>query len=436
MALLLLGVLVLRAGGFEGISHDDAARSLLAVDFRASPRLDATRSSWLPAHTWLLGAALTILRPSRLWWVSLAGGLAACASLVALSRRRGLTGWALVISVALPLCWPWTVVASAAPGVPELPCVALVLGALVALERTTLAGDLTAGLLLTVACGHRYEAWWATAGVLAVLAHGRAWRRLGRVGIVALAIPALWLLMNHQRAGDALDFLHRVRAFREAEGALEPLWRRALRFPTLLGREAPWAYFGAAVTLATTRRLRPETAAALAVLAGLVSGELQGSGPTHHPERALLLPVWLLGPAAGVALGRLGGARGPLLALALAACWGAYPLRRARFTSVAPEAPAAGREVRRLLGGDRSRCWFVEAAWEEFLWVEHASEASRRAVPDRDYGGPAPSEDTALARLPACATVAAVTSERLRVALRGRQFRERWSHGGWTVLAR
>jgi hypothetical protein len=314
--------------------------------------------------------------------------------------------------------------------------VALVLWALVALERATATGDLAAGLLLTLACGHRYEAWWAAAGVLLALAHGRAWRRAGLVAVAALAMPVLWLVINHQRSGDALEFVHRVRSFREAEGSLGAPWLRAVRFPWLLLREAPVVVLGAAVSIVTTRRLRAETAAALAVLVGLVSGELQGSGPTHHPERALLLPVWLLGPAAGEALGRLRGAWGPALPLALAACWGAYPMRGSRFTSVASEAPAAGREVRRHLGRDPSRCWFIEAAWEEFLWVEHASEASRRAVPDRAYGGPGPSENAPLARLPACATVAAVTSERAREALVVHGFQARWSRGGWTVLAR
>jgi hypothetical protein len=432
---LCAAVLVLRGLGFEGISHDDAARSLLAVDFAAAPRVDATGSSWLPAHTWLLGTSLRALRPTQLWALSLAAGVASCVAVVLCARSAGARGWALVGAAALPTLWPWSVAAAAAPGVPELVCVALVLWALGALGRQSVGGDLCAGLLLALACGHRYEAWWATAGVLLWLTQARAWGRVARVGAVALAAPWLWVLLDHHRSGTWLDFARRVRSFRASEGPLPAWWLRALAPPWLLLWEAPWAAVGGLWAAGTQRRSEPGTWAAAAVLAGLLLGELHGAGPTHHPERTLLLPVWLLTPTVAQALGRLRGAWGAA-ALALALAWGAYPLSLARVSSVDPAAPRAGRAVAAALRGRPGACWFVESAWLEFLWVEHSSEASRRAVPDRVYGGPTPTVPEALSRLPACASVAAVTSERLREALQGREFQERWRGGGWTVLVR
>src|SRR6187549_3442459 len=58
--------IVLQRVGFIGISDDDAARTLIAWDFARAPSLDATRSSWLPVHTYLLGALLAVSR--EIWW--------------------------------------------------------------------------------------------------------------------------------------------------------------------------------------------------------------------------------------------------------------------------------------------------------------------------------------------------------------------------------
>ncbi len=234
--------------GFVGISNDDASRALIAWDFARAPSLDPTRSSWLPVHTYITGAALRVFP----WLDVTPRVLSALSALVALlagarlTTRAGVRSFALAIVLVACVSWRWSVMTSAAGAVPEMPCVALVVVALWALgrERATVGSRLLAGVSLALACGHRYEAWCAAFALVAVelyLAREEKGLRRGAavLAVAAMVVPVAWLVINHARSGDALDFAKRVVAWRRAEGPLASVPERIVHYPWLAVRELP-----------------------------------------------------------------------------------------------------------------------------------------------------------------------------------------------------
>jgi hypothetical protein len=222
---------------------------------------------------------------------------------------------------------------------------------------------------------------------------------------------------------------------------LAPWVTRALRYPWLTLRElGVWtmlAALGLRAARGEARALAWRCAAcAIAVLLWLTVGDARGGGPTHHPERALVLVQWLLAPLAALGLGSLARTSRVAAALCLAVCFvlGAPRVRDWR-DGVSVDAVCAGDAVRRARRQRSDAPWFVELDRQDFLWVELRSNAPERAVPDRVYRGRAPSIEaaTALAR---GSVVAAVSSMRVSRALESAGFREFERCGGWRVLAR
>ncbi len=436
-AALVVAVFSLRASGFTGISNDDASRALIAWDFSRSPSLDPTRSSWLPVHTYALGAIVTLWRdldaaPRAL---SLAAAIACVALSARLARDLGARRVATLAALAIAASWRWTLLPAASGAVPEMPCVAWFLGAIVSLQGGRPA---LAGACLSLACGHRYEAWF---GGAALVVYELVSRRPGawRFALAASAVPLAWLAINHARAGDALEFVRRVEAFRRAEGALPPWPSRALREPLLLVTEVPLlvlaasrgVYRGSApdrdVTLA--RRL---AFAALATLATVTLGDLRGGGATHHPARALTLVAWTLTPLAALGLSSITSRAWALAAVALSVFIGA-PRARELHDGVSRDAVCAGDAVKRARATRRGP-WFIEFARQDALWVEARSGAPERALPDRAYGSP--SADPARAVDRRGAGVAAVSSDEARESLRGSGYSLADRCGAWSVWTR
>lgn len=428
---LLVAVVCLRATGFVGISNDDAARALIAWDFAHAPTLDPTRSSWLPAHTWTLGALLALWPDldavPRL--VSLASTLASIALTLRIARALGATNLAALAALAIPLSWRWTLLPAAAGAVPEMPCVAWFLGAVALLQGRRFA---LAGACLTLACGHRYEAWFGGAALVVFeLASKRegAWR----FALTASLLPLAWLAINYARGGDALDFVHRVEAFRRAEGPLPPWPARALRDTTLLLTELPLLVVAAALGLRVAWRdhsARGLMVTAAATLALLTLGDLRGGGPTHHPARALTLLAWALTPIAAVGLSSL-RARAWLVAVVVPSLVVGAP--RPHDAAVSRDAVCAGDAVRRARI-TRSGAWFIEFDRQDALWVEARSGAPDAARADRAYGAHAVDPSRDFTRAPA--SIAAVSSDAHSAALRAAGLHVDARCGAWRVWVR
>lgn len=343
-----LGVVVLRSG-FHAVSDDDFARIVIAQRFAAAPALDPTGTSWLPFPFWIYGAAHAVFGDSLsvARAVALLLGSASVLLLLAAARVLGLGRLGAVAGAAFGALFPYSAYLGAAT-VPELPSAALtVFGAasLAARGRVRLLG----ALALTAACASRYEAW-PVALTFALFSLADSRRKRGRVpfaaALLALSFPAAWSLYGLLHHGDPLFFVARVAAYRAALGAqdgaaaaFEKPLALALAEPELmLGLLGGWIALGWRARGgnggAPGQRLRCGrfAVALLAMLAFLVVGDLRGSAPTHHGERALL-PLWL---AAALSLGRAlelagrlgpGSRRWPPLAAAAAAVIGLLVVR-------------------------------------------------------------------------------------------------------------
>ncbi|MCS6900381.1 MAG: glycosyltransferase family 39 protein [Myxococcales bacterium] len=325
---------LLRLAGFDSLSDDDHARVVIAQSFVATPRLDPTGTSWLPAPFWLYGAAMMLLGSSltiaRVLAVVTAG--ASGALLVASGAAAGLDPRSSLLAAILPLFLPLVSFLGAAP-VPELPAATAVAFALLHLasarEAPTWRWFLAAGFL-TLASLSRYEAWIPTAFFALVTAfYGRHRPALLPASLLAAAGPLLWLLWNHHAHGHPLAFAHRVAVYRASLG-LEP--SGLLLYPRALLQEAPWA-----LTLGLWATLRvPSMRLPIAGVGGLIVAlalaELRGGAPTHHPERTLLAPIFVLIVASVAAIATLHGrgARPWVLLIALAGCFGALRWRPTR----------------------------------------------------------------------------------------------------------
>lgn len=424
----------LRRAGFAGVSLDDAARALIAWDFAERPTLDPTRSSWLPVHTYAVGALLRVAPRLDVtpYAVSFASSLVALAALAALLRRQGVAASRAAPLLVALAAWRWTVLPAASGCVPEMPAVMwLCVGALALDGATSWPAVTLAGLAWTVACGHRYECWFAVAAMaLAWSARRRDLRASVVLAVTAALVPVAWLWVQHRR-GDAWGFVHRVEDYRRHAAPLPTLAWRLMRYPVALLREAP-AVVALAALAARRRAWDPVTfSGAAATLAGLVLVDLRGGGPTHHAERALIPVVWMLVPTAARAVTSR-GVTVVMLALGVAA---SLPSRDAALAGVPRDALAAGRAVRRWARAHPGARWLVELDGDEFLWVEVASGAPDAAVPDRRYGDGAP-DDLALRTRARGASMAAVRSERARRVLLGDGWVEAGRVGAWWIAQR
>lgn len=299
--------------GFRAISDDDYARVVIAERFAVAPNVDPTGSSWLPFPFYVYGGALAVfgreLRVAQA--VAVALGIASVVLLWFSARVLGLGRAAAVVGALLCAALPHSAYLGAAT-VPELPTAALVVFGAATLTKS---GNwrLWGAAALFIAAGSRYEAW-AVAGLFAALSARDAWlekdRVVGLAAGVALGFPLLWLLHGVVRHGEATFFITRVTAYRAALGVEDSLLGRCLRTPSALLRGEPELFLtslvvglAALVNRTVWQRLPWRF---LGPAAGVVllswAGDVRGSAPTHHGERALLV-AWF-----ALALGAVGAA--------------------------------------------------------------------------------------------------------------------------------
>jgi hypothetical protein len=253
--------------------------------------------------------------------------------------------------------FPWSAWLGVA-SVPELPTAALALLAMAALvpvpeEARAEVGmrRLVGGAALLAATLSRYETW-PVAGLFGMLCtldlrrFPEARARILGAATLALAGPVLWLVNNRVAHHDALHFVARVTAYRQALGGAETsAFSRAVAYPTAFLREAPEVVAAAVVgatlvaaggTRALKERLVPyaRPAAILAAQVALLSfGMIKDGGPTHHPERAVLSAMLLVAVLCGAlvcrALEPMPARRRAAVALGVSLAFGAASVARA-----------------------------------------------------------------------------------------------------------
>ncbi len=292
---------VVLASGFSAVSDDDYARIVIAQSFAHAPSLDPSGTSWLPLPFWIVGGAMAAFGRSvavaRV--VALVLGVLAALAVYVAARWLDVPTPRAALGAVVACLVPYNAVLGVA-AVPDGPTAALiVLGAAAAASAAT-APRLLGGIALGAACLSRYEAWPVAAGFAAF----GAWDALRRRSLVpALAsliavVPSLWWMAHGLAAhGDALFFVKRVAAYREALGGpgrsvatrLVSFPLAALRCEPELAGVALVAMIGGRTLLGRYGRLG---ALMIALIAFLVAGDLRDGAPTHHPERAVLA-VWL-----------------------------------------------------------------------------------------------------------------------------------------------
>jgi hypothetical protein len=309
------------ASGFRAVSDDDFARVVVAEEWAHAPRWDASHTSWLPAPFWIAGLAMKIagrgLDTARVTAVVL--GVAATLVVLVAARWMGEARAPAFAGAVAASAFAWSARLGVAT-VPELPTAALTLLAMASLVGGDRIGArrLLGGAALVIATLSRYEAW-PVAAAFAIVTSLDARDRAARPQLVAAAAlamlgPVAWLVTNGVEHGDALHFLARVAAYRQALGGAEPgSFARLAAYPVALVREAPEVAAllacGLALAAVTRRdglraRLRPYARSALVALAQialLALAMIKDGAPTHHPERAMLTTM-LLAAAAGGAL--------------------------------------------------------------------------------------------------------------------------------------
>jgi hypothetical protein len=319
-AKLAVSALVL-AGGFRAVSDDDYARVVIAEGWAHAPRWDASGTSWLPFPFWVVGAVMgaagTSLTTARA--TALVLGAAAALLVYVAARWIGEARAPALAGGLVAVVFPWSAWLGAAT-VPELPTAALALVAMAALvpvgedARTDMEVGLrrlVGGAALFAATLSRYETWPVAAMFAAFcVVDTRRWpearARLLGAGALALAGPMLWVAWNRIAHHDALHFLARVAAYRQALGGVEAsAASRAVAYPIAFVREAPElavvvvlgaAFLAGRGMRALGERMRPYARPAwvvVAQVAALSVAMIKDGAPTHHPERAVLSAMLL-----------------------------------------------------------------------------------------------------------------------------------------------
>ncbi|MCA9588963.1 MAG: hypothetical protein KC657_26790 [Myxococcales bacterium] len=374
LARALLSFVAIRLG-FDHVSDDDFARVTIAQEFAHAPKLDPTGTSWLPLPFWLLGAvmmvlgrSLTVARVASVLFAALATPLPYLAM-----RRGGVARRDALLGVTMATLCPWSVWLGAAT-VPEAMAASLVSAGAIGLglsgrERGADDARSTALWLACVAgaCLSRYEAWPVAATIAAASVVG-AWRagpgdarrRALVVAALASAAPLAWMAWNAHAHDGPLHFFRRVSSYKRAmgEGTTDTLAALAM-YPILLITTATGVSVPALLGLGrreVTRTWATPLACAAVAIAMLAYGNVRDGAPTHHPERALLVPLHLLGPFAAAALGPvvLATRRGRAAIAFAFVVWGAFLVRAMAWRAPAQAADedrapqvARGRELAR-----------------------------------------------------------------------------------------
>ncbi|HEV3188871.1 MAG TPA: hypothetical protein VGY54_00165 [Polyangiaceae bacterium] len=306
---LSIGVYVLWLG-FDHVSDDDYARTVVAEQFAQVPRLDPSGTSWLPLPFWIVGATMRLagrsLAVARMTAIAL--GTASVALPFAAMRAAGVERASALIAAGIAMALPWDAWLGVAT-VPEAWTGALIAAAVIGMA-TDRARPWAAATLFGASLS-RYEAWPACAALAALCIlrafQGRAPRRELACALVAMAGPVLWMGWNLHAHGSALHFLARVSSFRRSLGAQDlSLEDKLLGYPRALVQATPeaaalgaWGILGYVASAHLRARWRWAAASALTIAVFLVAGDLGDGAPTHHPERALS-PVWWILIALGI----------------------------------------------------------------------------------------------------------------------------------------
>lgn len=308
----LVSALVL-AAGFSAISDDDYARLVIAERFAHAPSLDPSGTSWLPLPFYVYGAVAAVSHGSLFAARALAFVLGLAATLIVwcAARQLGLLRTTALGGALLAALLPYSAYLGVAC-VPEAVTAALAVFAAAALSGSLRVRSFGA-LALFAACACRYEPW-ASAFVFSLVCVWDALRQRKPQWLLpaalAAAFPLLWLVHGAVHHGQATFFVTRVTAYRAALGPDGNLLERSTRTPLALFSGEPELM---AVLLLVAlpllllvpgrrpeRKTLPRFALALCAIAALTwLGDLRGSAPTHHAERALLA-LWF-GAALAVA---------------------------------------------------------------------------------------------------------------------------------------
>jgi 4-amino-4-deoxy-L-arabinose transferase-like glycosyltransferase len=392
-------------GGFRAVSDDDFARVVIAEQWARAPRWDASGTSWLPFPFWIAGAAMKVtgrsLDTARVTAAAL--GMGAALLVYVAARWLGEARPAAGAGASLAAVFPWSARLGVAT-VPELLTAALTLLAVAALGTEEDRGRrrLLGGAALFAATLSRYEAW-PVGGIFVAVCAVDAVRsrspKMAAAAALALGGPVTWMAWNRAAHGDALHFLARVTAYRQALGGGEGTAAgRLLAYPVAMVREEPeivaiLAAAAAVVAIAGGRDVlrarlfayaRP--AAILAVqIAALSLAMVKDGAPTHHPERAVLAALLLIALAGGALAASAAAAhRASLLAVVgaavLAAGLGRGGAAKEGFVQRADE-EAIGRAAAGLTRAGEPV--LVEVADYGYLAVLAALGRPEDAVPDR-----------------------------------------------------
>ena len=303
-----------RALGFDHVSDDDFARVTIAQTFAHAPTLDPSHTSWLPFPFWILGGLMLLVGRSLLAAQALSITLASLAATtpylalryVGVPQNRALLGWTFAFGT------PWALWLGAAT-VPESFTASLTAAGVIGLGGTselTLARVQRAwpfALAITAACLSRYETWPAAAVLAIALARllvarhdARPWR--GIAIALCVAGPLAWMAWNAHAHDGPLHFFRRVSSFKRAigDGSTSTLGSLLL-YPRLLVSTRPEVTLAAIALLPglrareTRQRWLVPLLCVAAQIAFLAYGQVRDGAPAHHPERALLGPLMLLG---------------------------------------------------------------------------------------------------------------------------------------------
>lgn len=393
------------AAGFRAVSDDDFARVVIAEQWARSPRWDASGTSWLPLPFWITGSAMLALGRGLLAArvAAVALGMAAAAVVYLAARWLGEDRGCAAAAALAASIFPWSARLGAAT-VPELPAAALVVLGMAAVGGEAQGGERDRRLLwgsaaVSAAALARYEAWPAALIVAAAAAfealRERRWQR-GAAAAAALIGPCAWLANNRAAHGDALHFLARVAAYKQALGASEPgAGARLWAYPIAMIEQEPEvaAALAAAVIVVALRgeigaaisRYRWPAAIAAAQIAALSAAMVKDGAPTHHPERAVLSALILAAMIAGALAARAARGRwwhaAPIAIAALAAALSLRPRAPREAFAARGDEEAAGRAAAALSRpGERV---LIEVADYGYLAVIAALGRPEDAVPDR-----------------------------------------------------
>ena len=415
LALLVLGIVPkLAALPFAMTMEADAvSRVWIAWRWLDHPEWIA-HGVWGPLHTYLLAAALCVVRDPVLAPALLNIGLATATGILLYALTRDRFGRDAGLFVSAAYCVYPVVFRNSLMAVSEIPFTFFVVLSLFLLSRAPTqhrhgAGRvLSAGLALTLACMLRYEGW-AAIPLLAWMLRRRP-AHLALFVAAALVFPIVWMIGNRIEHGDALYGVHTAARWQiEVEGYNDGLtmMRRVKRFvyypaALVLGLGPPLALAaGAALWVGVRRRVSmpwvlPFVGLLVLFLVQAVRGELLLRGRYSIVLGTLLLPCVGLFHAAYVERHR----RRRWIAIAVLAAMIPCSFLGARLAprfldsifpndiQAVPRADAVTRDlastVRRHLDRDRDAFIADFIGWRRSYGIAHAT----RLHPDRIWVAP------------------------------------------------